>query len=65
MSHPERKGQRMVAICMLGALLFNFPVLALFNVAGTLFGIPLLYAFIFAAWAAVIALMAVVVDFDG
>jgi hypothetical protein len=65
MSHPERKGQRMVAICMLGALLFNFPVLALFNVPGTLFGIPLLYAFIFAAWAAVIALMAVVVDFDG
>lgn len=65
MSHPERKGQRMVAICMLGALLFNFPVLALFNVPGTLFGVPLLYAYIFAAWAVMIALMAFVVDFDG
>lgn len=62
MSHPERKGQRLVALCMLGALFFNFPVLALFNVPGTLFGVPILYAYIFIAWAVLIALMALVVD---
>ncbi len=49
---------------MLGALLFNFPVLALFNVAGTLFGVPLLYAYIFIAWAVLIVLMALVADRD-
>ena len=52
------KGQRFVALCMLGLLLFNYPVLALFNVPATLFGVPALYAYIFLAWAALIALMA-------
>ena len=51
------KEQRFVALCMLGVILFNFPVLALFNVAGSILGVPVLYAYIFAAWALVIALM--------
>jgi hypothetical protein len=58
----ETKGQRFVALCMLGFLLFNFPILALFNVPGTLFGVPLLYIYVFAAWAALIALMALVAE---
>jgi len=51
------KEQRFVALCMLGVVLFNFPVLALFNVGGSIVGIPVLYAYIFAAWALVIALL--------
>jgi hypothetical protein len=47
---------------MLGVVLFNFPVLALFNVAGTFFGVPVLYVYIFVAWAALIALMALVAE---
>ena len=58
MNDFESKGQRFVALCMLGILLFNYPVLALFNVAGVLFGVPLLYAYMFIAWALLIALMA-------
>ena len=54
----DTKAQRFVALCILGVLLFNFPILALFNVPGALFGVPLLYAYIFGAWAALIALMA-------
>jgi hypothetical protein len=54
----ERKGQRFIALCMLGMVLFNFPVLALFNVAGTVLGVPVLYAYLFVAWAAMIAVMA-------
>jgi hypothetical protein len=54
----ESRGHRFVAICMLGVLLFNYPILALFNVAGTVFGVPTLYAYIFIAWAALIGLMA-------
>jgi hypothetical protein len=49
---------------MLGVLLFNYPVLALFNVPGTLFGIPVLYAYIFIAWAALIGMMALIADPD-
>jgi hypothetical protein len=60
----ETRSQRFVALCMLGLLLFNYPILALFNVSGTLLGVPLLYAYIFIAWAALIALMALIADRD-
>ena len=62
MGETDRKGQRMIALCMLGCVLFNFPVLALFNVPGALFGVPTLYAYIFLAWALLIALMGWVVE---
>ena len=56
----DAKAQRFLALCMLGLVLFNYPVLALFNVPGTLLGVPVLYAYLFIAWAALIGLMAVV-----
>jgi len=62
LGETDRKGQRMIALCMLGCVLFNFPVLALFNVPGALFGVPTLYAYIFLAWALLIALMGWVVE---
>ena len=58
----EAKQQRFVALCMLGMVLFNFPVLALFNVPGSVLGVPVLYAYLFLAWAALIALMALVAE---
>jgi hypothetical protein len=64
MNDFERKGQRFVALCMLGVLLFNYPILALFNVSGVFFGVPVLYAYMFIAWAALIALMAFVAQSD-
>ena len=60
--NEQAKSQRFVALCMLGMVLFNFPILALFNVPGTLFGVPVLYAYIFIAWATLIALMALVIE---
>lgn len=65
MRNAEAKGQRLAALCMFGALVFNFPILALFNRPGDLFGVPVLYAYVFIAWAALIALMALVVESDG
>ncbi|HYR34422.1 MAG TPA: hypothetical protein VEQ87_09050 [Burkholderiales bacterium] len=60
--NEKDKAPRFVALCMLGVVLFNFPVLALFNVGGTVFGVPVLYAYIFAVWALLIALMALVAE---
>ena len=60
MDESDRKAQRFVALCMLGILLFNYPILAIFNVPGSVLGVPLLYAYIFAAWALLIVLMALV-----
>ena len=62
MLKEKTKEQRFVAICMLGIVLFNFPVLALFNVAGTVLGVPVLYAYIFAAWALLIVALALVAE---
>jgi hypothetical protein len=62
MSDFQSKGQRFVALCMLGLLLFNYPILALFNLSGAFFGVPVLYAYIFIAWAMLIALMAFVAE---
>jgi len=56
------KSARLVAVFLLGLLLFNYPFLALFNGTGDLFGIPLPYAYIFSAWALVIALLALIAE---
>ena len=62
MKRDEAKAQRLVALFILGCLLFNYPILSLFNVAATAFGVPVLYAYIFAARALLVALMAYVVE---
>jgi hypothetical protein len=65
MGNFETKGPRFVALCMLGLLLFNYPILMLFNVPGEVFGVPVLYTYLFIAWAGLIALMAYVAEADG
>jgi len=65
MSNFEIRGQHFVALCMLGMLLFNYPILALFNVPSTVFGVPALYAYVFIAWAALIASMAYLAESGG
>ena len=62
MSKSSRKGQRLVCLFLLGCLLFSYPMLALFNVRATLFGVPLLYAYLFAAWALLIAIVAYIME---
>jgi predicted permease len=62
MPAADARGQRLVVLFILGCLLFNYPVLSLFNVAAEVLGVPLLYAYIFAAWALLVALMALVVE---
>ena len=58
MRRAEAKGQRLIALFVLGCLLFNYPILSLFNVPAEVFGVPVLYAYIFVAWTLLIALMA-------
>jgi hypothetical protein len=62
MAHRAIHAQRLVALFLLGCLLFSYPLLSLFNVGGTVAGIPILYAYLFGVWAALIALMILVVE---
>ena len=57
----RRKGERLVALALLGFLLFNYPLLSLFSTDGTVAGVPLLYAYLFVSWGLLIGLMALVV----
>ncbi|MCY7386776.1 MAG: hypothetical protein LH481_01725 [Burkholderiales bacterium] len=63
-TNPKRgiRGQWLICIFLLGVVLFNFPILDLFNVGGTLLGIPVLFAYIFLAWAVLIALMYLAIE---
>ena len=40
MSKPNVRGQRLAALFLLGNLLFNYPLLSLFNQPGLVLGIP-------------------------
>jgi hypothetical protein len=64
-SEYDVRGQRLAALCLLGLLLFNYPLLAVFNVPRMLFGIPVLYVYFFVAWGALIGLMALVIERRG
>lgn len=55
-------GQRLAVLFALGAALFNYPLLALFDRAATAFGVPVLYVYIFCVWALLIALLALVIE---
>jgi hypothetical protein len=62
---PVTRAHRIVSLFLLGLLLFNYPMLALFNVSQTVLGVPVLYAYLFAVWALVIALAAAVIEGRG
>ena len=49
---------RLTAAAALALLLFNYPFLAVFDVDVRVLGVPLLWAYLFTAWALVVALMA-------
>jgi hypothetical protein len=54
----NRTTERLVGAVFVSALLLNPPILGLFGVERTLLGIPVLYLYVFAAWAAVILMIA-------
>ena len=62
MNGLDKATQRLIAVFMAGCVLFNYPILALFNVPARLFGVPILYLYLFAAWALVIGAMAIIID---
>jgi hypothetical protein len=59
------KGQRLIALFLLGCLLLDYPLFSLFAGPTQAFGVPLIYLYVFFVWALLIALMAVVVEQRG
>ena len=61
----RRNSERLVALALLGFLLFNYPLLSLFSTDGTVLGIPVLYSYLFVTWGLLIGVMALVVRKSG
>lgn len=55
MKRTNVRNERLIALFLLGLLLFNYPLLAMFNAPTFVLGVPKLYLYLFLAWAALIA----------
>jgi hypothetical protein len=62
MQAPGRTRELLIALFLLGVLLLVPPLLTVFNKATRILGIPTLYLYLFAVWAALIGLVAFVVE---
>lgn len=56
------KGQRLIALFLGGGVFFNYPLLLLFSNDGFVWGIPILYVYIFVSWVVLIGLTAIVIE---
>jgi len=57
MTGDKTTAGRLIGLFLLGLLLFNFPLLSLFNRPALYLGIPVLYFYLFAVWLLIVFLM--------
>lgn len=62
MNRRNLTGQRLIALFIAGCLVLTYPLLALFNQATLIGGIPVLYLYVFLCWAALIVLLIGVIE---
>ena len=58
MTRDSKKNKRLVALFLLGCFLLNYPILSLVNLQILIFGLPLLYVYLFSVWCLLISLTA-------
>jgi len=63
MTRESKLNKRLVALFLLGCVLFNYPILSLFNLKVPIFGLPLLLVYIFGVWCLLIGLTALATRF--
>ncbi len=62
MASETQKRSRLIVFFFIGSILLNYPVLSLFSdEKKEIFGIPLLYAYVFTTWALLICLTFIMV----
>ena len=63
MTRESKLNKRLVALFLLGCVLFNYPILSLLNFEIPIFGLPLLLVYIFSVWCLLIGLAALATRF--
>ena len=56
----KRKGERLISLLIVGAILLNFPLLSVFSTNNLFFGFPVLFVYLFFVWGLIIGAMALV-----
>jgi len=59
MSARSSAGERLVALFLLGLLIFNPPLLSIFAVDQFIAGVPVLYIYLFTTWSCLLGLVGV------
>jgi len=54
MTTDSIKNKRLVGLFLLGCILFNYPILHLFNLEHFFLGLPLIYLYMFTVWSILI-----------
>ena len=62
--HSPKRPERALAVAALAAVLFHRPLLGIFDkgAGATVFGIPVLFVYLFFAWSVIVALTALVME---
>jgi len=61
-TRPGIMSERLIALFLLGLVVFFSPFLAIFDRPETLLGIPLLYLFLFVAWLGMVLMTAMTAE---
>ena len=60
MTRDAYKNRRLISLFLLGCLLFNYPILSIFDLPKMVLGIPLLYLYVLCTWALLILLVGLI-----
>lgn len=62
MPEVKRQNERLVVILIIGVIALNYPLIFLFSKVRLLFGIPILYLYIFTIWSLLIVCIALILE---
>jgi hypothetical protein len=57
---PKRKGERLISLLIIGAILLNFPLLSVFSKKHLFLGFPVLFLYLFLIWGLIIGAMVLI-----
>jgi|PlaIllAssembly_1097288.scaffolds.fasta_scaffold371992_2 hypothetical protein len=57
---PQRRVERVISLLIAGIAFLNFPILSVFSKIELVFGIPVLYFYLFLVWGLIIGAMALI-----
>lgn len=62
MPEAKRRNERLIVLPLVGVIALNYPLLSLFSRVKLLFGVPVLYLYLFAVWLLFILGVAVLLE---